>query len=114
MGLTSFLLKLARKILEQVLESWTQQCVNVIQQQVLEEIMGIIGNRENIWRGEDAEQFQEVLQKQIVSSVQDIIGVSTRTCDGLRQAAEVITQADTQAAQLVSDLKGTFARIYNN
>lgn len=113
MGFKSFLLKLARKILQQVLDSWMQQ-INIVQQQVLEEITSILGNHENIWRGEDADQFQEIVNKQVMTAVQQVLGISTQTHQGITQAAEIISQADAQAAQLVGELKGVFSRIYNN
>ncbi|MBZ0307127.1 MAG: hypothetical protein K8I82_13740 [Anaerolineae bacterium] len=111
MSLTSFLLKLAIKILEQVLSEITKQ-LNRVQNEVLNEAQRwVTQGFDDIWRGEDADQFKEKVQKLAVPDLQDIIQVVTNTHNGLQNAADIIVRADQKAYQAVSDLAGLYAKI---
>lgn len=112
MSVMSVLLKLARKILEQVLNEVNKQ-TNRVQQEVMEQMQKYITQGfDDIWRGEDAEQFKEKVSRMAIPQAQSVIGITTGTHDGLIRAAEVVTRADQQVAQLVSDLNNKFSSIY--
>lgn len=112
MALRSALLKLARRILEQVLSEVTKQ-VNRVEQEILEQARNLITQGfDDVWRGEDAEQFKEKVNNQAIRQAEGVIQITVGTHDGLVRAADVITRADQQVAQMVSDLNNTFSHIY--
>lgn len=108
----SVLLKLARKVLEQVLNEVNKQ-TNRVQQEILDEMQKYITQGfDDVWRGEDAEQFKEKVMRTAVPQAQSVITFNTATHTGLINASDVVTRADQRVSQLVSDLNNTFSRIY--
>lgn len=113
MSFKSFLIKLARRILDQVLQVIQQQ-INRLQQEIMEEMTNIIRSQlTDMWKGEDADEFAERVERQVFPVLESLIGVVTQSHAGLQQAADIITRADSQATQMVAELNSQFANIYN-
>lgn len=113
MPFKKFLIKLARRILDQVLQVIQQQ-INRLQQEVMEEITNIIRSQlTDMWQGEDADEFAQRVEGQVLPVLDSLIGVVTHSHSGLQQAADIITRADQAASQMVSELNNQFANIYN-
>jgi uncharacterized protein YukE len=110
MSFKKFLIRLAIKILEQVLNVIYQQ-INRLQQEVVEQVENMVFQQmDDFWRGEDAEMFKSDVANALQEAA-EIIGLTQRTCTGLERARDVIIRADQQASNLVSDLDRTFSRI---
>jgi len=107
-----FLFKLALKVLEQVVSEITKQ-INKVQNDVLNEMTKYVTQGfDDIWRGEDADQFKEKVLKLAVPQAESIISIVTRTSTGLNSAADVMKGADNKVNQLVGDLNSTFSKIF--
>jgi len=112
MAVPTALLKLARRVLEQVLNELNRQITRV-EQDILEQMRSYISEGfDDIWRGEDAEQFKQKVNTQAIRQAESVITITVGTHDGLIRASDVITRADKQVAQKVSDLNGTFSQLY--
>jgi hypothetical protein len=108
----SVLLKLARRVLEQVLNEVNRQ-VNRVEQEILQQMRNLITQGfDDVWRGEDADQFKEKVNNQAIRQAEGVVTITVSTHDGLVRAADVITRADQRVAQLVENLNNTFGRIY--
>jgi WXG100 family type VII secretion target len=112
MSLKSFLLKIARRILEQVLSVINQQ-INIVQQQVLDYLMNFINQTDQIWRGDDADVFVAEFKGQIAPALQQLVGATTNTHNGIRQAADCIDAADQKVRNMVDDLVNDFTAIFS-
>jgi uncharacterized protein YukE len=112
MAIKALLLKLAFKILQQVISEIIKQIAKV-QVDVLDEMKKfVMQGFDDIWRGEDADQFKEKVLKSAVPLAEYLVGITTNTSNGLNNAAQVITRADQKVNQMVSDLNSTFSKIY--
>lgn len=110
-SLTDFLLKLAIKVLGQVLSEVTKQ-INRVQNEVISEMQRwVTQGFDDIWRGEDADQFKEKVMKLMIPDLDKVVNVVTNTHNGLQEAAEIVVKADQSAYQMVSDLAGLYAKI---
>lgn len=106
-----YLLKVARAVLEGVLQEITRQ-INIVQQQVIEELKNYVSRGfDDIWQGDDALQFKDKVMKRAIPGAEQIVGITTNTHSGIIRAAEVIQNADRQATQMVGDLNNTFSQI---
>jgi uncharacterized protein YukE len=106
------LMRLARKILQGVLDEITKQ-LNIVQNEVIEGMTRFVTQGfDDIWRGEDADQFKQKVMRLAVPNGQEIVNVVSRTHTALNRAAESIEAADQKANQMVSDLQNTFSRIF--
>jgi len=111
MGLLDGILKFVQKIVEAVLSEITKQ-MNRVQNEVLNEMTKMIsGPFDEIWRGEDADQFKEKIQKIATPKATDIISIITKMGNGLKQAGDIIQGADKKATQIVSDIASEFSKI---
>lgn len=111
MGLVDGILKLVQKVVEAVLSEITKQ-MNRVQNEVLNEMTKMIsGPFDEIWRGEDADQFKEKIQKIAIPKATDIISIITKMGNGLKQAGDIIQGADKKATQIVSDIASEFSKI---
>jgi uncharacterized protein YukE len=111
MGLLDGVLKLVQKVVESVLSEVTKQ-VNRVQNEVLNEMTKMIsGPFDEIWRGEDADQFKEKIQKMAVPKAENILGVVGGIGNGIKQAINIIQSADKKANQIVGDIASEFSKI---
>lgn len=111
MGLLDGVLKLVKKVLDSVLSEVTKQ-INRVQNEVLQELTKMVTvGFDDIWRGEDADQFKEKILKMAVPQAESIVGICTSTHSGLQQAASIIESADKKVNQIVSNLASEYAKI---
>jgi len=111
MGLLDGILKFVKKIVEAVMSEITKQ-LNRVQNEVLNEMTKMIsGPFDEIWRGEDADQFKEKIQKIATPKATDIISILGKVGNGLKQAGSIIEGADKKATQIVSDIASEFSKI---
>lgn len=111
MGLLDGILKFVQKIVEAVMSEITKQ-VNRVQNEVVNEMMKMVsGPFDEIWRGEDANQFKEKVQKIAAPRGTDIVSILTKIGNGLKQAGDIIQGADKKATQIVGDIASEFSKI---
>ena len=111
-SLKKLLLKIARRVLQQVLATIQQQ-INIVQQQVLEYLMNYVNQTDSMWRGDDADVFVAEFKGQVAPVLQQLVGATTNTYNGIQQAADRIDAADQKVANMVDDLVNDFTAIYN-
>jgi WXG100 family type VII secretion target len=105
------LMKIARKVLEQVFSVIDQQ-IQRIEQMVLQAVLRHVTNLDEIWRGEDAEAFKAEFNGKFIPEVNRITGVTHNTKDSLMRALDRIDQADRQISSQIGDLVQEYARIF--
>ncbi len=111
MGLLDGILKLVKKVVDSVLSEITKQ-VNRVQNEVLQEMTKMVTSGfDDVWRGEDADQFKEKILKMAVPQAESIVGICTSTSTGLQQAMNIIQNADKKVNQIVGDLASEYAKI---
>ncbi len=112
MSLKSMLLKIARKVVESVLERITQQ-LNVIDDQIYrfvdQAIQTIVSGA---WQGDDADRFVDEMRSLSIPKIHELRDTIQQTGQSLSSALDVIDQADEQARTLVDNLADTFRAVY--
>ena len=110
---TSVLLKIARAVLAAVIDTMNKQ-VGIVQQQAQEPLEGFVKQvMGGIWKGPDADKFVSEVQKLVVPKVQETHTAIHALRGGVERAAEVIVNADRNAANnMISELDRQFADIY--
>lgn len=107
----SLLMRLARKVLDSVLQQLMQQ-FNVIQEQALAPIKQIIGSVDGVWRGAGKEAFVEELKNLMTPQVTRIGTGITNYHKNLTQARDLIDRADSTARNLVNSKLRSIAKFY--
>lgn len=111
MGLLDGILKFVKKLVDAVADVVNQQ-VNKVQNEVLNAMMSMIGaGFDEVWRGEDADQFKEKIKNIASPKASSIIDVLGKVMGGLKQAGDIIQGADTKATQIVGDIASEFSKI---
>lgn len=109
--MASRLLKKWQSKFNEAMGQWTQ-LLNQLQNGVIEQITSIIGQVDNYWTGEDANQFKDELTRKILPSLEALKSTSTKTQQGMQQASDKIDATDAQARQRIADLHNTFRRVF--
>lgn len=107
----SFLMRLARKVLESVLQQLMQQ-FNVIQEQALAPIKKIIASSEEHWQGVGANAFREELTNLMSPQITRIGTGITNYHGNLIKARDLIDRADSTARNLVNSKLRSIAKFY--
>ncbi|KPL91868.1 hypothetical protein [Herpetosiphon geysericola] len=107
----SFLMRLARKVLESVLQQLMQQ-FNVIQEQALAPIKKIIASSVVDWKGEGADAFREELTSLLSPQISRIGTGITSYHSNLGKARDLIDRADSTARNLVNSKLRSIAKFY--
>ncbi|ABX05216.1 MAG TPA: hypothetical protein DEF47_15375 [Herpetosiphon sp.] len=107
----SFLMRLARKVLDSVLQQLMQQ-FNVIQEQALAPIKQILGMVDGVWRGNGATQFKDELLNLMTPEVTRIGTGITNYHKNLTKARDLIDRADSTARNLVNSKLRSIAKFY--
>lgn len=111
MGVLDGILKFVQKIVDAVLSEITKQ-INRVQNEVLNELTKMITSGfDDVWRGEDADQFKEKIKNIATPKTSDIISFVTKVGNGLKQAGDIIQGADKKATQIVGDIASEFSKI---
>jgi hypothetical protein len=107
----SLLMRLARKVLESVLQQLMQQ-FNVIQEQALAPIKQIIATSVEPWKGEGADAFREELTNLLSPQITRIGTGITNYHSNLNKARDLIDRADSTARNLVNSKLRSIAKFY--
>ncbi|PKO20906.1 MAG: hypothetical protein CVU38_17615 [Chloroflexi bacterium HGW-Chloroflexi-1] len=112
MSLISKLLRFARQVVANVTSQLNQQ-FNVVEQQALAPIRGIIGQvTGGVWKGDGATKFVEEVSRLMIPGV-GRVGEQIKTLNGnLTRAVNVMDQADAQVNSLVRGLADVFGGIF--
>jgi len=111
MGLLDGILKFVKKLVDAVQDIVNQQ-MNKVQNEVLNAMMSMIGGGfDEVWRGEDADQFKEKIRNIASPKATDIIGVLGKVLGSLKQAGDIMQGADAKATQIVGDIASEFSKI---
>ena len=111
MGLLDGILKLVQKVVDAVLSEITKQ-MNKVQNEVINAMTSMIGGGfDEIWRGEDADQFKEKIKNAATPKASSIFDILGKVMGGLKQAGDIIQNADKKANQVVSDIASEFSKI---
>jgi uncharacterized protein YukE len=112
MSIARALLRLARRIVEQVTAQLMQQ-INIVEDQVNREINNyiqrIVGGA---WQGDDAERFVDELSSLVLPDVSEILNAVTETNTCINSAVTALNEADQRVTNLVGDLAERFRQIY--
>lgn len=112
MSLRKALIKLARRVVEQVQSGLNQQ-LDVVQDQIRRPIEAIIQEVVGgVWRGAGADAFVEELSNLIVPTSGRIADRITDTGQRIAKAVDIIDRADEQVNNMVNNLADTFEAIY--
>ena len=111
MGAIEGILKFVKKLVESVKDIVDQQ-LNKVQNEVINAMMSMVSSGfEEMWRGEDADQFKEKIKNAAVPKGNDIVSILGKVAGGLLQAGDIIQGADQKAGQIVSDIASEFSKI---
>ena len=112
MSLRSALIRMARRILQNVLSQLTQQ-LNVVRDQALspmrmmvQQVMG------GIWIGQGANAFVEEVSSLMIPGVGQVMSQISTTTRNINHAVEVIDEADKKVQGMANSLSDVFGRIY--
>ena len=112
MSILSFLLRLARKVVEGVLSQLMGQ-LNIVEEQarapmraMVEAVVG------GIWIGKGADAFVEEVSSLMMPGVGQIVDHISIMHKNIQNAMDVIDQADEQVSSLVNGLADIFDAIY--
>jgi uncharacterized protein YukE len=112
MSLKSLLLKIARKILQEVISTITKQ-MNIVQQQGEEVLRGFTKTiMDGAWVGPAADEFVDELSNMVIPKVNTTHSSINNLVRGIERALNTIEQADKTAADMVGDLDSLFSKIY--
>lgn len=106
------LMKIARRVLEQVQDTIQQQ-INIIQQQVLEYLVNYVNQTDSMWRGDDADVFVSEFNGKIAPVLRQLVGATTNMSKGIQDATDRIDAADQRICSQVDDLVNDFSAIYS-
>ncbi len=103
--------KLASKIVQGVLDVVNKQ-VNIVQNDIADTMSNmILKGFDDIWRGEDADQFKGKVQK-AVQDAQNITNVFGNLISGITKAIDVFNKAESKMNQVASNLNDQFSKIF--
>ena len=112
MSLRSALIRMARRILQNVLSQLTQQ-LNVVRDQALspmrmmvQQVMG------GIWIGQGANAFVEEVSSLMIPGVGQVMDHITFMNTNLQRASEIIDAADQRVQGMANSLGDTFGAIF--
>jgi hypothetical protein len=96
------LMRLARKVLENVLGQLTQQ-FNVVQEQALAPIRMIVQSvTDGMWKGDGADAFVQEVSSLMIPGVGKVGSNITSMNSKLQQARDIMDQADQAVSRIVS------------
>jgi hypothetical protein len=111
MGVLDGILKLVQKIVDAVMSEITKQ-MNVVQNQVVNELTKMVSaGFDEVWRGEDADQFKEKIKNIATPKTTSIVDIIGKVAGGLKTAGDIIQGADKKATQIVGDIASEFSKI---
>lgn len=111
MGMLDGLLKFVKKIVDSVNDIVNQQ-MNKVQNEVINAMMSMVSaGFDEVWRGEDADQFKEKIKNIATPKANDIVGILGKVLGGINQAGDIIQGADKKATQIVGDIASEFSKI---
>jgi len=112
MPVKAFLLQLARRVVETVINQVTQQ-VNIVGDQVNDPIEGYLNQiMSGVWVGDDADAFVNEVRSRVLPEIAEILQVVGNINLNINSAAEIVEQADQQVEALVDDLSNTLSQVF--
>ncbi len=101
-GIVKLLIRLARKVVEQVLGQFTQQ-LNIVEEQALAPMRAMVQSVTNgIWVGEGANAFVNEVSSMMIPGVGRVADSITTMGNNIRHAQDVMDQADDKVNQLIT------------
>ncbi len=101
-GVVKLLIRLARKVVEQVLGQLTQQ-LNIVEEQALSPMRAMVQSVTNgIWVGEGANAFVNEVSSMMIPGVGRVADSITTMGNNIRHAQDVMDQADDKVNQLIT------------
>lgn len=105
------LLRIARAVVEQVINQVTQQ-INIVDQQVKSVLQNyvqqVIGG---VWIGKGADEFVNEISGKAVPQITQLIGSITMINTNVRTAVQIMDDADNRARAKIDQLRNTFESI---
>lgn len=105
------LLKIARSILERVIQTICHLS-NRMQEEIFDEIERMMRELDEFWRAPDADSFREEIARDVLPFVRELIDLNSGMCNCLRDAYDVIQEAEKRSYGLVGDVSDRFGAIY--
>lgn len=112
MSLRSALIRMARRILQNVLSQLTQQ-LNVVRDQALSPMRMMVQQvTGGIWIGQGANAFVEEVSSLMIPGVGQVMDHITFMNTNLQRASEIIDAADQRVQGMANSLGDTFGAIF--
>ena len=110
--LGNFLLKLARKVLDQVLGDIAKQITRVATEAIDPVSSYVSQVQGGAWVSRDADRFANEVNTVVLPALRQINQTTTNFSHGIRKAEEIVVAADGQAKAMVSELNGMFGNVF--
>ena len=110
-----FLMKLARRIVEEVIQKVTAQ-LNIVQDQVInamkQELNQLVGEGKGFW-GPAAERHAAEISGKVVPELSRLAESITNINTNTRQAMDIVEAADKNAKARIEELASRFRAVYS-
>jgi len=104
--------KVVMKALNQAVGEITRQ-VTRVQTEVVDQMTShVTTGFDDMWRGEDADQFKEKVLKIMIPDTSSIVSFGGLFTKGIMEAAQKMQGADKAASGILGDLGGVFGKIF--
>ena len=104
-----FLMRVARRVLEGVLNTVNQQAVAA--QAIIDEVVSDIIPSLEQWEGDDADAFRTEVNDRLLPQIMALVSTINTMSSRITQAEEIITSTDNQLVSRVDELSDTFRSI---
>ncbi|MCU0497382.1 MAG: WXG100 family type VII secretion target [Anaerolineae bacterium] len=109
--LKRILLKIARMVLQQVLNQITQQ-LNIVEDQVKARLEGfvkeVVGG---VWKGDGANRFVDEISSEAIPMLGNLAESIVNIGSSIRSAEQIMDQADARCRQIAESLTSVFEGI---
>lgn len=112
MSVFGFLLRIARAVINSVIQTITQQ-IQMLQDAITQPLRGIVQSVvAGAWKGDGASRFVEEMTNEVIPQLLNIGNVTTNFGGAIRRAVEVLDRAEQKATQQAQQLYDVFNNIY--
>ncbi len=108
-----FLLKIARSVINHVIQVITQQ-INLIQDAITAPLRSMVQQvLGGVWKGDGATRFVQEMTSEVIPQLVSIGSLNFNFGGVIRRALDLMDQADRQATQKANELFDVFHKIIN-
>jgi uncharacterized protein YukE len=104
-----FLMRLARRVLQDVLSKLEAQRKAIEDQ--IESITSFFSILESAWEGEDCEAFINEVKTDMIPEITALVGAVVGICSSIQSSVDIMDQADNKAASAVDNIRDAFSKV---